>query len=163
MNEQLNEQMISCFCRTGIGPQLMDSAHALHGPSGAQCWVALIEALNLPGVCRAVSVTQGQTFCSSSFSHFLGELEGRHASSRPPEPWAALMLSFGKAVPLGQVGACLLGSELSAWERPVYSKEQQYTRTTPPPPTARRGVRASSCPFLVLIIFRCSSALGRAG
>ena len=128
MNERLNERMTSCFFRTGIGPQLMDSAHASHGhashgPSGAQCWVALIEALNLPGVCRAVSVTQGWTFCSSSFSHILGELEGRHASSPPPEPWATLMLSFGKAVPLGQVGACLLGSELSAWERPEYSKE----------------------------------------
>ena len=102
----------------------MDSARASHRPSGAPCWVALIEALNLLGVCWAVSVTQGRTFCSSSFSHFLGELEGRQASSCPPEPWAALMLSFRKAVPLGQVGACLLGSELSAWERPGYSKEQ---------------------------------------
>lgn len=121
MNERLNEEMIDYFCGTGIGPQLMDSAHA--SQRGAQCWVTLIEVPNLSGVRFAPSVTQGWTFCSSSFSHFLGELEGRRASW-PPEPWAALILSFGKAVPLGQVGACLLGSELSPWERPGYSKEQ---------------------------------------
>ena len=121
MNERLNEQMIDCFCGAGIDPQLMDSAHASQW--GAQCWVTSIKGLNLSGVRFALSVTQGWTFCSSSFSHFLGKLEGRRASW-PPEPWAALMLSFGKAVPLGQVGACLLGSELSPWERPGYSKEQ---------------------------------------